>query len=346
LNLKADAPVDLGRQSRDNFNKMKSVPLNAFPRSLGRRAGVKKLRASGRIPAVIYGAKSKTQNIEVNAREIGDLIHRRFPRIPDLSLQDDTGSGSRWCRKSSITPSGHKPRDFPRGGRERKGNGWFQWTVGEAAGARLAAGPRTRVKRKARCPRPSGKIVMTSAIRTRVDSPAKSKPPGRKSSAIRMPCGGGMVAAHGRGKLRKRGVARRRATGDDQRKKEEGEEGAAPREGRGEGREKGGRREKAPKVRRGGAAAVPEKVRQEGRKRPRRRNNPAQHRSVGSSRAWRTFISSWVWATWVRTTRERDTTPDFCRTAAGRWKAADAKKFNTRLARVDEAEAWVRAATS
>ena len=33
---------------------MKSVPLNAFPRTLNRRGGSKKLRAAGRIPAVIY----------------------------------------------------------------------------------------------------------------------------------------------------------------------------------------------------------------------------------------------------------------------------------------------------
>ena len=53
---------------------MKSVPLNAFPRTLGRRNGARKLRSEGRIPAVIYGGKAKPQSVEVNAREIGDLI--------------------------------------------------------------------------------------------------------------------------------------------------------------------------------------------------------------------------------------------------------------------------------
>ena len=53
---------------------MKSVALNAFPRTLGRRAGAKKLRESGRIPAVIYGRQSKPQSLEVSSRELSDLI--------------------------------------------------------------------------------------------------------------------------------------------------------------------------------------------------------------------------------------------------------------------------------
>ena len=54
---------------------MKSVPLNAFPRALAGRGGVKKLRTAGRIPAVIYGRQTKPQNLEVSAKELGDLIH-------------------------------------------------------------------------------------------------------------------------------------------------------------------------------------------------------------------------------------------------------------------------------
>ena len=42
---------------------MKSVPLNAFPRALARRAGAKKLRANGRIPAIIYGRQAQPQAI-------------------------------------------------------------------------------------------------------------------------------------------------------------------------------------------------------------------------------------------------------------------------------------------
>jgi len=54
---------------------MKSVALNAFPRTLSRRAGAKQLRTAGRIPAVIYGRQAKPQNLEVQAREMENLIH-------------------------------------------------------------------------------------------------------------------------------------------------------------------------------------------------------------------------------------------------------------------------------
>lgn len=70
---------------------MKSVPLNAFPRSQTRRGEVKKLRANGRVPAVIYGRQTKPQNLEVNAREIGELIHHSVSEnlLVDLAVKDD-----------------------------------------------------------------------------------------------------------------------------------------------------------------------------------------------------------------------------------------------------------------
>jgi len=70
---------------------MKSVPLNAFPRSLGRRAGAKKLRSEGRIPAVIYGGKAKPQSVEIDAREIGELIIHSVSEnlLVDLAIKDD-----------------------------------------------------------------------------------------------------------------------------------------------------------------------------------------------------------------------------------------------------------------
>jgi len=70
---------------------MKSVPLNAFARTLSRRGGVKKLRASGRIPAVVYGRQAKAQNLEVSAKEMGELIHRSVSEnvLVDLAVKDD-----------------------------------------------------------------------------------------------------------------------------------------------------------------------------------------------------------------------------------------------------------------
>jgi len=70
---------------------MKSVLLNAFPRVLGRRAGAKKLRESGRIPAVIYGRQAKPQNLEILAKEMGDLVKHSVSEnlLVDLAVKDD-----------------------------------------------------------------------------------------------------------------------------------------------------------------------------------------------------------------------------------------------------------------
>ncbi len=70
---------------------MKSVPLNAFPRALARRAGAKKLRETGRIPAVIYGRQAQPQNLEVSAEEMEELIHHSVSEnlLVDLAVKDD-----------------------------------------------------------------------------------------------------------------------------------------------------------------------------------------------------------------------------------------------------------------
>lgn len=70
---------------------MKSVALNAFARTLGRRGGSKKLRESGRIPAVIYGRQAQPQNLEINSKELSDLIHHSVSEnlLVDLAVKDD-----------------------------------------------------------------------------------------------------------------------------------------------------------------------------------------------------------------------------------------------------------------
>ena len=70
---------------------MKAVALNAFPRVLARRAGAKRLRAAGRIPAVIYGRQAQPQNLEVNAKEMEILIHHSISEnlLVDLEVKDD-----------------------------------------------------------------------------------------------------------------------------------------------------------------------------------------------------------------------------------------------------------------
>src|SRR6185295_12531214 len=70
---------------------MKSVALNAFPRSLGRRPGAKRLRAAGRIPAIIYGRQAQPQKLEVIAKEMDNLIHHSISEnlLVDLEVKDD-----------------------------------------------------------------------------------------------------------------------------------------------------------------------------------------------------------------------------------------------------------------
>jgi large subunit ribosomal protein L25 len=70
---------------------MKSTALTAFPRTQSRRGGVKKLRAAGRIPAVIYGRAKTPQNLEVDAKALGDLVHHSVSEnvLVDLAVKDD-----------------------------------------------------------------------------------------------------------------------------------------------------------------------------------------------------------------------------------------------------------------
>jgi large subunit ribosomal protein L25 len=64
---------------------MKSVSLNAFPRSVAKRTGVKKIRAKGRVPAVIYGRK-EPRNLEIDTKEIENVIHEAHSEILLLDL--------------------------------------------------------------------------------------------------------------------------------------------------------------------------------------------------------------------------------------------------------------------
>ena len=71
---------------------MKSVALIAFPRTLGRRAGSKKLRSTGRVPAVIYGGqKDKPQSLELPIKEFKDVMHHSASEIVllDLTVEGD-----------------------------------------------------------------------------------------------------------------------------------------------------------------------------------------------------------------------------------------------------------------
>lgn len=71
---------------------MKSVSLTAFPRTQLRRGEVKKLRATGRVPAVVYGGKSTPQNLEIDFEEFDDLIHHSASENVLVDLAVGTGA--------------------------------------------------------------------------------------------------------------------------------------------------------------------------------------------------------------------------------------------------------------
>jgi large subunit ribosomal protein L25 len=85
---------------------MKSVTLNAFPRTMLRRGEVKKLRASGRIPAVIYGGQTKPESLELNTKEMEDLIHHSVSENILVDLAVDKAS-----RLALVQEIQHHPLD-------------------------------------------------------------------------------------------------------------------------------------------------------------------------------------------------------------------------------------------
>src|SRR2546426_4020780 len=70
---------------------MKSVPLTAYPRTLSRRGGARKLREVGRIPAVVYGGQRQPQNLEIDRKSLEDLIHHSASEnlLVDLAVAQD-----------------------------------------------------------------------------------------------------------------------------------------------------------------------------------------------------------------------------------------------------------------
>jgi len=88
---------------------MKTVPLQAFQRSQVRRGEVKKLRATGRVPATIYGRLAKPQNLEINSKEIANLINHSVSEnlLVDLAVENDARSK----RLALVQEIQHHPLD-------------------------------------------------------------------------------------------------------------------------------------------------------------------------------------------------------------------------------------------
>jgi large subunit ribosomal protein L25 len=289
---------------------MKSVPLKAFPRSLGRRAGAKKLRATGRIPAVIYGRQSQPQNLEVSAREMKDLIHHSLSEnlLVDLAVKDD----AKPKRLALVQQVQHHPLsgdvlhvDFHEVSENEKVVVMVPVeTVGEAAGVKTGGGVLEHVlfKLKVRgLPKdvPEQIIIDVTSLELgraihigEITPPANVEILGGKNIpvvAVAMPrTEEEEAAAAAEGAV---------AAGDVEmikEKKEGEEEGAAP---AGKGAEKGAAKGAAPE--KGAAPAA------KGAAPAAKGAAPAAEKAG----AWRICISSWAWEIRAPITRRRGTTP-------------------------------------
>ncbi|MCS7089489.1 MAG: 50S ribosomal protein L25 [Verrucomicrobiota bacterium] len=78
---------------------MKAVPLKAVPRTATRRSGTRKVRASGYVPAVIYGRHIRTQNLQVARKELENLLHHT---VSENILLDLTIEGDRQPRRLAL----------------------------------------------------------------------------------------------------------------------------------------------------------------------------------------------------------------------------------------------------
>ena len=73
---------------------MKSVSLTAYPRTLVRRSGVRKIRSSGRVPAVVYGRHNPPQNLEIETKAIQNLFQHSASEniLVDLAIEGNGNS--------------------------------------------------------------------------------------------------------------------------------------------------------------------------------------------------------------------------------------------------------------
>jgi len=70
---------------------MKSLALSAHPRTSTRRKGSRKVRSTGRIPAIIYGRHNPPQILEIDSKEFDALVHLAHTEIilVDLAIHDE-----------------------------------------------------------------------------------------------------------------------------------------------------------------------------------------------------------------------------------------------------------------
>ena len=69
---------------------MKSVALEAFPRTSKKRNAMKKLRNSGRIPAVLYGRGQESSDVEIDTKEFELLVKQATSEVLLVDLTCDS----------------------------------------------------------------------------------------------------------------------------------------------------------------------------------------------------------------------------------------------------------------
>jgi len=83
----------------------KQVKLKAEPRATVGRSAVRKLKAHGVIPAIIYGGKDKPQPLQVSARDINAMMSHASGEnvLVELESLARNRIARRLCRKCTLT---------------------------------------------------------------------------------------------------------------------------------------------------------------------------------------------------------------------------------------------------
>jgi large subunit ribosomal protein L25 len=86
----------------------KQVKLKAEPRTNVGRSAVRKLKAHGIIPAVIYGAKDKPQPLQLAARDINALMSHAAGEnvLVELEIAGEKSSRTALVQEVQHTPVG------------------------------------------------------------------------------------------------------------------------------------------------------------------------------------------------------------------------------------------------
>ncbi len=90
----------------------KQVKLKAEPRPTVGRSAVRKLRARGLIPAVIYGGNDKPQSLQVSARDINAIMSQASGEnvLVELEIGGDGQSRTALVQEVQHSPVGGEIR--------------------------------------------------------------------------------------------------------------------------------------------------------------------------------------------------------------------------------------------